>query len=59
MTTEEKLTKALEALQRIAAFQDEIGNAGLVGQPGYYGFFDEPHSVRVARETLKELGIHG
>lgn len=40
-----------EALKKIAAFDDEQGNAYLKAH-GSYGGFDEPGSVQIARNAL-------
>jgi hypothetical protein len=45
---------AIEALERIAAFYDTGANAHLE-KTGSYSLFDEPGSVRTAREALLKM----
>lgn len=40
------------ALERIAAF-DDIGASKVLESTGNYKYFDEPHSVKDARDALK------
>lgn len=51
--------RMLEALERIACFDDAQGNAALDAHGSYAGF-DEPHSVRIARTAILNVrsGTH-
>lgn len=50
----EQLTAARAALNKIAAWDDYAGN-GALEKTGSYGMFDEPSSVKIARDTLSGL----
>lgn len=47
----EEAEKLREALRKIAAF-DDVGASAYLKNHGSYGMFDEPGSVRIAREAL-------
>lgn len=51
---EQRLRIAVEALNSIAAFTDELANDRLK-ETGSYSSFDEPGSVQLARETLEKI----
>lgn len=50
---EARLARAEGALRKIACFDDVAANERLA-KTGSYGSFDEPNSVRIARDALKE-----
>jgi len=50
----EKAPDLLAALMQIAAWDDRQGNDTLA-RTGSYAIFDEPNSVRIARQALKGL----
>lgn len=55
MTTDQrKLTIALEALRKLAAFTDESANARFINTKSYASF-DKPGAVKTAREALRAI----
>lgn len=54
MTEIDRLISAIAALTQIACYGDHAGNL-LLERKGSYNAFDEPNSVRIARETLSEI----
>ena len=52
----EFIDSAVDALKKIAQFGDE-GAEQRLKERGLYSSFDEPVSVRMARETLANMGI--
>ena len=58
LTLAEDLREAVKALEEIACFDDQGGTAHLAAT-GSYGRFDEPASVKIARQALAGRGEVG
>lgn len=50
----QEIERLRKALTHIAAYDDELASARLA-KTGRYGAFDEPGSVKIAREALDNL----
>jgi hypothetical protein len=55
MIESEKRQWLIDHLRQIAALDDKLANDRLAATGSYSGF-DEPGSVKIAREILSELG---
>lgn len=56
MRKDEMLRIAVKALKEMACLDDEMANVQAMAH-GSFSAFDEPNSVRFARETLRKMRV--